>query len=725
VNDDDRRSPLTPAMAMRVAIVGSLVLALFAIVFFRLWFLQVLTGDQYVRAAAVNRTRNIPIAAPRGEILDRSGNVLVNSTTARAVVIVPRDLPRKLDAASALKPGRRDSAVFARLATLVHIPAKKKHHCKVAEPPPKCDVALGHCATSTTRNLTTVACLVVQQLALSHFADVTIKEPVRRSIQFYIAERENKFPGVEVQQISVTGYPAKTLGGQQTLAAQTLGTVGRITDAETHEKVYKGVNQNATIGQTGLEAQYDNYLRGTFGHQQVQINAAGQPVGHGKTIAPVAGENLRTSLDAQLQRVGEESLQHSMGLQDSPGGAFVAMNPETGGVYALGSLPTFNANVFSHPISTAAYNHLFGAASGDPLFNRATQGGGPTGSTFKPITATAALESGAYGVNTIWDDTGQFCTGVGAARQCRHNSGNASYGPVNLVSALRVSDDTYFYHLGALTNADPADHPHGGALQTWARDFGIGRNPGIDLPGSGVGAGTLPDPLWRDSRNKAEAECDSATGPYRYSDAAGNTAPTRLKGYHRSPTHPPGGCGIADGTNRPWSIGDNISLAVGQGDVQVTPLQLAVAYSTLENGGSVVRPHIGESIQKADGTVLQKINPAPSRHININPTYLDAIKTGLHEAATSPGGTSVDVMGSLGLPVYGKTGTAQYTNQPDYAWYSCFVPATDGRPPITVVVWVQRGSFGDIAAAPVARQILSQWFKGKPGPFISGTGTDQ
>jgi penicillin-binding protein 2 len=721
MNDDDRRSPLTPAMAMRVAIVGSLVLALFAIVFFRLWFLQVLTGDQYVRAAAVNRTRNIPIAAPRGEILDRSGNVLVNSTTARAVVIVPRDLPRKLDAASALKPGRRDSSVFARLATLVHIPAKKKHHCKVAEPPPRCDVALGHCASSTTKMLTTVACTVAQQLALSHFADVTIKEPVRRSIQFYIAERENKFPGVEVQQISVTGYPDKTLGGQDTLAAQTLGTVGRITNSETHLKAFKGVNHNATVGQTGLEAQYDNYLRGTFGHQQVQINASGQPVGHGKTIDPVAGENLQTSLDAQLQRVGEESLQHSMGLQGSPGGAFVALNPETGGVYALGSLPTFNANVFSHPISTAAYDHLFGAASGQPLFNRATQGGGPTGSTFKPITATAALESGAWPLDKIYDDTGTFSVGHGASIQIRHNSGHAVYGPVNLVDALRVSDDNFFYNLGALTNVDPTGHPQGGALQAWARDFGIGRNPGIDLPQAGVGSGTLPDPAWRESRDTLEHECETATGEYTYVNAQDHISAHMHPGFHRN-TSKPSSCGIADG--RPWSIGDNISLGVGQGDVQVTPLQLAVAYSALENGGNVVRPHIGESIQKADGTVLQKINPAPSHHININPTYLDAIRTGLHEAATTQTGTSFDVMGSLGLPVYGKTGTAQYTNQPDYAWYACFVPATAGRPPITVVVWVQRGSFGDIAAAPVARQILSQWFKGKPGPFISGSSPD-
>ena len=231
-------------------------------------------------------------------------------------------------------------------------------------------------------------------------------------------------------------------------------------------------------------------------------------------------------------------------------------------------------------------------------------------------------------------------------------------------------------------------------------------------------SGTLPTPRWRASRNKLEAECDNATGPFRYTNGTITSAHMH-RGWHRSQKHVPGGCGIADGTNRPWSVGDNENLAVGQGDVQVTPLQLAVAYSAFANGGTIITPHLGLNVQNADGTVLQQIDPAPARHISIDPLYRQTILDGMHDAAQTAGGTSDDVMGNFPEYVYGKTGTAQYTGQPDYAWYACFVTATSK--PILVVVHVERGGFGDISAAPVARQILSQWFFGKPGIYKSGT----
>ena len=239
---------------------------------------------------------------------------------------------------------------------------------------------------------------------------------------------------------------------------------------------------------------------------------------------------------------------------------------------------------------------------------------GPTGSTFKPITATAALESGSWSTTDTYDDTGSFCTSPGV---CRHNAGNASYGSLDLVNAIRVSSDIFFYHLGALTNvSNPLTQPQGGPLQLWAKHYGIGQKTGVDLPGEDPG--TLPTPAWRAQHNKLEYQCDRAIGPFRYSNGH-ITSPVKLKGFVRSPKHTPGGCGIADGTNRPWSIGDNINLAVGQGDVQVTPLQLAVAYSALANGGTIVRPHVGVSIQSQTGTVLQSIDPPPSRHIPHQP----------------------------------------------------------------------------------------------------------
>ena len=702
---EDRRPPLTPQLALRVAIVGSIALGMFAIIFFRLWFLQVLSGDQYLLAAQTNRTREIPIAAPRGEILDDTGTALVNSTKALAVQISPPDLPVPVSLAniSGLEhPPRPDSVLYNRLAHVLGM-STKRTNCQL------------HMTAPNVFRLSPVACAVGSQLTLSSYADVTVKSGsvVSKYMQFYIAERQDEFPGVQVQRVYITHYPFATL------AAQVLGTVGPITTTELGERTYRGVPRNSIIGQSGLESEYDSFLLGKAGFQRVQIDALGQPTADLATKNPVAGHNLKLSLDAKLQRAGEQALQQSMADNASPGGAFVAMNPENGEVYAMGSEPSYDPSVFTGNLSQAKYNQLTSASSGYPLLNRAIQSAGPTGSTFKPITATAALQSGLWSVDSVFDDTGQFCVGTGAAQQCRHNSGHAVDGSLNLVNALRVSSDDFFYNLGALTNpADPAAHPSGGPLDAWAHNYGIGRATGIDLPAEVNG--TLPTPAWRANRNTLEAECDSATGPFRYTN--GHTlGPRQLKGYRRSPKHAPGGCGIADGTNRPWSIGDNESLAVGQGDVQVTPLQLAVAYSALANGGTVVRPHLGMDVQQPDGTVLQTITPPPSRHITINPLYRDTILSGLHDAAQTSGGTSDDVMGNFPEYVYGKTGTAQYTNQPDYAWYACFV--TNTSKPILVVVHVEKGGFGDIAAAPVAREILSQWFLGKPGKYVAGTST--
>jgi penicillin-binding protein 2 len=700
---EDRRPTMTPQLALRVAIVGSFALGLFAIIFFRLWFLQVLSGDQYVKAATVNRVRKIDVPAPRGQVLDASGTALVDSVKTLAVQISPEDLPTPvtLDKLATLEhPPKADAIVYNRLAHVLGM-STKRTRCQLHMPKPN------------VFRLSPIACKVGQQVTLQSYADVTVRSGavVTRIMQFYLAENQRLFPGVQVQKVYVTHYPYKTL------AAQVLGTVGPITAPELNAKSYPGAARTDIVGQTGLEAQYDSFLRGKDGYQQVQVNALNQPTGDLGTQPPVPGHNLKLSLNSQLQRVGERALQESMGINYSPGGSFVAMNPENGTVYAMGSLPSFDPTLFTGNLSQAQYKHLTNPNDGYPLLNRATQSAGPTGSTFKPITSVAALSSGEWTTDSIFDDTGQFCVGTGAAQQCRHNAGHAVDGSLNLVDALRVSSDDFFYNLGARLNVDPSKAINGGPLDTTAYNFGIGRHTDVDLPNEAIG--TLPTPAWRQGRNKLEAECDNATGPFRWTDGR-QTSSHHHPGWHRSKKHSPGGCGIADGTNRPWSIGDNESLAVGQGDVQVTPLQLAVAYSALANGGTVVRPHFGLDVQAQDGTVLQTINPPNARKIPLNPFYRSTILQGLNEAAQSSGGTSDDVMGTFPMKVYGKTGTAQYTNQPDYAWYACFVIDNTDKP-IVVVVHVEKGGFGDVAAAPVARQILSQWFYGKPGKYLAGT----
>ncbi|MDT7574118.1 MAG: penicillin-binding protein 2, partial [Pseudonocardiales bacterium] len=400
---------------------------------------------------------------------------------------------------------------------------------------------------------------------------------------------------------------------------------------------------------------------------------------------PARGKTLRLSLDLGLQRAGEAAIQRGIQAANSNGnpagaGAFAALDPRTGEVLAMGSSPSFDPNVFAKPISRARYSRLFGKSANYPQINRATQGAYPTGSTFKLITATAGLQAGTITPDTVQDDPGQVKIG----NIVFHNAGNAVNGALSLRQAIQVSSDVFFYRLGAWTNSQA---PLGGALQTWARRFGIGRPTGVDLPGE-LG-GNLPSPAWRAHRNELELKC--------------------RKRHHDQP------CGLGD--LRPWSVGDNVNLAVGQGDLLATPLQMAVAYGAMENGGRVVRPHVGQQVEDAAGTVLQRIEPPPARRISIAPQNRQAILDGLHLAASAPGGTSADVFQGFPLPVYGKTGTAQHVGQADQSWYVCFVP--DRVRPIVIAVTIEKGGFGAQAAAPAARLMLSHWFHVKE-EFVTG-----
>jgi penicillin-binding protein 2 len=705
------RPPLTPQLAVRVAVVGTVALAMFAVIFFRLWFLQVLSGSSYLAQAKANQVQTIPIPAERGEIVDRNGNVLVDSTEAAAVEISPQQLPVPIKTyGQMLSPPPADMAIYRRLARVL----------KMSTKPAACNVPL---ATSTLRQLgyggahpqrrqlAQIPCLVAQQLALEPYGNVTLLSPAPAAVQYYLGERANQFPGVMLQKVYVRNYPYGPLG------AQVFGTIGRMNAAELNDPHFKGLPPDSIVGQSGLEYEYNRYLQGTAGSEQVQVNAVGQPIKILRVTPPKQGLTLKTSLDLSLERVGQQALAQSIAANPpANAGAFVAMDPQNGQIYAMGSLPSYNPNVLTKPLTQAQYDRMFGPASGDPLLNRAIQFEGQTGSVYKLITATAALQSGVWTPTETYDDTGCYHEGP----ICLHNAGHAAYGVINIVSAIKVSDDVFFYNLGALLNSNA---PQGGALQRWARLYGFGQPTGIDLPGEATGV--VPDPAYWNYLNQQETECDNATGPYAYTNPSGTmTGPKKLPGWHRSPKHPPGGCQI--GTLTPWTYGDNVNAGVGQGDDQVTPIQLAVAYAAMANGGTVVTPHIGMDIQTANGTVLQRIQPPPKRHLHFNPVDRAAIMQGLHEAAQYPGGTSYQVMGNFPMKVYAKTGTAQYfvngVNtvggvQTAYAWYACFVPASETSRPIVVVVLVERGGYGVQAASPVAREILSQWFFGHPGKF--------
>ncbi len=290
------------------------------------------------------------------------------------------------------------------------------------------------------------------------------------------------------------------------------------------------------------------------------------------------------------------------------------MNPDNGQVYAMGSYPTFDPTVFTKPLSESTYKALTSPNGGDPLLNRAIQSAGPD-----RLDLQADHRHGRPGERRLdarassYDDTGQFCFSGTSA-------GTTPGSAVDGVARPGQRDPGLLGRL-LLQPGRAAPTPARHAIPAAARwTSGRGPSGSAARPGSTCPASSRARCPRRAGgpRNKLEAECDSATGQFRYTNGA-TSAPTSTRAGTAAPSTLPGGCGIADGTNRPWSVGDNVNLAVGQGDVQVTPLQLAVAYSALANGGTIVRPHIGLDVQNPAGTVLQKIDPPPARHININP----------------------------------------------------------------------------------------------------------
>ncbi len=658
---EDRRPPITPQLAMRVAILGGFGLAMFALIFFRLWFLQVLSGDQYLAQASTNRVRDISIQAPRGEMLDRHGSVLVEDQRAVAVVVSPPKLPQD--------PAAR-TRELARLSRVIGASTR----------PRRCVVG------RRTLRVMDLDCQVRRGVWNLPYADVTVSTDAPQDVYDYLGERAEEFPGVSIQTVFVRSYPFSDVG------AQLFGTVGQISSTQLKDPHFKGVRGGTIVGQSGLEYTYDHYLRGVDGATRVQVDALGQPKGYLRERAPVQGENLRLSIDLGLEKAGQAALRTGIALANSNGnpaqaGAFVALDPRNGEVLAMGSAPSYDANLFARPLSQRQYDRSFGPGTDNPLIDRAIGSAYPTGSTFKIVTATAALMTGLITPATVYDDTGTFAEGL----LVRRNAGGAVFGTVALAQAIQESVDTFFYYLGARLNVPPGSHPDGGALQQWARAFGFGRPTGIDL--GNEASGLVPTPRWRDQVNRTQARCERL---YRTNRRAA------LRLYSA-------GCVFADGTNRPWSEGDNTSLAVGQGDFLATPLQLAVAYAAIENGGTIVRPHVGLQIADRHGRVLQAIDPKPARHIHIPGDDLTAIQDGLHAAAQQPGGTSYDVMGTFPKPVYAKTGTAQHgPGRPDQSWYVAYVP--DPVRPIVVAATIESGGFGAQAAAPAVRLILSQWF---------------
>jgi penicillin-binding protein 2 len=362
---------------------------------------------------------------------------------------------------------------------------------------------------------------------------------------------------------------------------------------------------------------------------------------------------LQLTIDARLQRAADKAVKDGIALaranghSDAQAGAAVVMNPYTGAIYALSSYPTFNQVAAAQ---NPAYLASLYADKGlnPPLLNQATQGVYPTGSTFKPIVAEAALSEGL-----ITPSTPQLCSGsftIGGTTF--HNVEAGVYESMSLPTALAQSCDTWFYRLG-----DRFFLRGSQGIQRWAKLLGLGHSTGFDVPGESPGL--IPTPAWLERTQ-----------------------------------------------HTPWYEGQTINLSIGQGYLQVTPLQLAVAYSALVNGGTVVRPHVGKAILR--GESVQTLKFKPVRKVKLTDVW--AIKQGLFEAAHSAAGTSTSVFGTFPVPVAGKTGTAESgPGRSDHSWYASWAPAN--HPKVVVVVLIAHGGFGAEAAAPAAKEIYQAFFR--------------
>jgi penicillin-binding protein 2 len=617
--DNENRPAITPQLALRVAILGGVALLMFAIIFFRLWYLQVLSGDKYLAQAKDNQIRNVLIQAPRGKIVDRNGNVLVDNRVGYAVTISPDRLPKS----QAVK-----TELYTRLARVLNIKRR------------------------------TIRTTVRTQLRAQPFAKATVKTDVSRDVFSYILEHQSSFPGISVDQVYLRFYP------HHDLAAQIMGTVGRVTAQELKLPDFKGVDQNDSVGQTGIESSYDRFLRGQDGAARVQVDASGALRNELNKKQPVPGHQLRLSLNLEAQKIGQATLAGRKG-------AFVAMDVHNGSIYALGSSPSFDPNVFSKGVKTSVYKALNDPNNGAPLANRATQGMYPTGSTFKPITSVAALNCGVLTPSTVLFDNGTFKQGA----IVRHNAGNTSYGALNLVNALRVSSDVFFYQVGANLGTSCG----GLELQKWASKLGIGHKTGIDLPGESPGF--LPTPKAIDKRHKQYPKL----------------------------------------FNLPWEPGDNVNLAVGQGYLGADPLQMAVAYGAIATNYKVT-PHLAMRVEDSQGRAIQQFSTPSRKKMNINPLYRQTIMDGLFQAANAPGGTSVDVFKGFPIKVCGKTGTAEKgLGRTDQSWYVVLAPCPN--PQYVVAVTDEQGGFGAQTAAPDARRILAALFgiKNQENKIVRGS----
>jgi penicillin-binding protein 2 len=640
---------LRPGLALRVGVLGALALALFAILFLRLWSLQILSGDRYLDAAQNNQLRTIRVEAPRGQIRDRNGKVLVENVPGTAVKLWVGDLPAQ---------GRY--RVVSKLASVLNV-----------DP-----LALAK---------------AVDEQSDDPLTPITVKTAVSEDRVMYLYEHQAEFPGVTIQQTYLRDYEYKSA------AAQVLGYVGEISADELKRKRRDGYVMGDKLGKTGVEATFDRYLRGEAGIEQIRVDSLGRPQsGPEVRRDAVPGYAIKLTLDIGLQRAAERALRYGIETAKenesyyADGGAIVALDPRDGAVLAMASYPTFTPSVFVGRVDTKKIAPLVDDTAAEkrnfPGLNRVTNGLYPPGSTWKPVTALAAMQEHLLSPydSIQCTPTARYGIDYGQGQQEFRNWNPYVNEPMTLPTALAESCDTYFYTVAdRFYQRGLEERDYWTRMQDWAHRFGFGQTGGLDI--GGEAEGLLPTPEWRRKTFKTDWD-------------------------------------------RAWNPGDLIQLSIGQKDVTVTPLQMARFYALLANGGKLVTPYVASAVEQPgaagqEPVVLRRFAPEAPRNVGVDSGALQVVQDGLYAATHSTDGTSSGVFGSYPVPIAGKTGTAEKVvplpgfpadHLEDQSWWCGWGPygmeSYNGKTPLVVCALIENGGHGSTAAAPAALKVFERWF---------------
>lgn len=589
----------------------------FVVLSLRLWYLQVVRGPHFQELAVSNRLRQLPIPAPRGEILDRHGRPLATIRSSFTASV----LPGRFDPT--------DQDLLQRFGELIHMtPEEILEALRTAD---------GYA-----------------------YEPIRIKRDLTRAEVISLEEHRDELPGVLVEQEPARTYPKP----EGALAGHVLGYLGPVTREQLRQDpTYRPTD---LVGQTGLEATYEAFLRGRPGRQALEVNALGRPVQVLGRELPIPGHNLVLTLDARLQAAVEQALHAQVAERaassrypDAGGGAAIVMDPRTGEILAMVSEPGFDPERMSGR-SRAEYYAALAQDRRLPLLNRVTQATYQPGSAFKPITALAILRSGAATPRTPFYADGYARTGGLVKTDWWVPLGIPSPGTISLTEAITQSINDYFWELGAQAGIE--------AIAREARAFGFGRSTGIQLH-PGDRPGLVPDPAW-----KAQ----------RFAD------------------RPPG--------DRRWFESETMDVAIGQGFLTVTPLQMAQAFAALANRGAYYRPQLVREIRAPGGEVVQTIEPELAGRVEAPRAWWEAIIDGMEGVVRGPRGTARNAF--AGFPreyrVAGKTGSVEVPGKEVHGWFAGFAPAD--RPEVVVVVFIEHGGGGGSTAAPVARAIFEAYF---------------